>query len=74
MPLDTLAKTLILAALGLLLAGLALYAVARLGLPRLPGDFVLEGRNWKVYFPLATSILVSLLLTVLLNLFLRFFR
>lgn len=74
MPLDTLAKTLILAALGLLLAGLALYAVARLGMPRLPGDVVLEGRNWKVYFPLATSLLVSLLLTVLLNLFLRFFR
>lgn len=74
MPLDALAKTLILAALGLLVAGLALLAVAKLGLPRLPGDLVLEGRNWKVYFPLATSILVSLLLTVLLNLFLRFFR
>jgi hypothetical protein len=74
MPLESVAKTLILAALGLLLAGLALYGVAKLGLPRLPGDLVLEGRHWKVTFPLATSILVSLLLTVLLNLALRFFR
>ena len=74
MPLESVAKTLILAALVLLAAGVALFFFAKLGLPRLPGDFVLEGRNWKVYFPLATSILLSLVLTVLLNLFLRFFR
>ena len=74
MPLDTLAKTLIFAALGLLIAGIALYLVAKLGLPRIPGDLVFEGRNWKVYFPIATSLLLSVILTVLLNLFLRFFR
>jgi hypothetical protein len=74
MPLETLAKTLILAALALLGAGILLYAFARLGLPRLPGDLVFEGRNWKVVFPLATSILLSLLLTLLLNLAIRFFR
>jgi hypothetical protein len=74
MPLETLAKTLIVTALALLAAGALLFVFARLGLPRLPGDFVVEGRNWKVYFPLATSILLSLLLTVLLNLAIRFFR
>ena len=74
MPLETIAKTLILAALALLVAGGALLLVSKLGLPRLPGDFVVEGRNWKVYFPLATSILVSLVLTLLLNLILRLFR
>ncbi len=74
MPLESLAKTLILVALALLAAGALLFVFARLGLPRLPGDFVVEGRNWKVYFPLATSILLSLLLTVLLNLAVRFFR
>jgi len=74
MPLDSLAKSLIIAALGLLVAGIALYAVAKLGVPRIPGDLVFEGRNWKVYLPIATSLLLSLILTVLLNLFVRFFR
>lgn len=74
MPLETLAKTLIVAALALLAMGALLYGFAKLGLPRLPGDFVFEGRNWKVVFPLATSILLSLLLTLLLNLAIRFFR
>lgn len=74
MPLDALAKTLMLTALALLAVGALLYLFARLGLPRLPGDFIFEGRNWKVAFPLATSLLVSLLLTILLNLALRVFR
>ncbi len=34
-------------------------------LGRLPGDFVLQKKNFTFYFPLATSILVSLLLTIL---------
>ena len=74
MPLESVAKTLMLVALALLAVGAALFLVAKLGLPRLPGDIVLEGRHWKVYFPLATSILVSLVLTLLLNLVVRLFR
>lgn len=74
MPLESLAKTLMFAALALLVAGLLLYVFARLGLPRLPGDVVFEGRNWRIAFPLATSILVSLVLTLLLNLAIRIFR
>jgi hypothetical protein len=38
---------------------------------RLPGDFSLGGRNWRVYLPLGTSILISIVLTVLLNVFFR---
>ncbi|HEX2069498.1 MAG TPA: DUF2905 domain-containing protein [Actinomycetota bacterium] len=37
----------------------------------MPGDFSFGGRNWRVYLPLGTSILISIVLTVLLNLFLR---
>ncbi len=40
----------------------------------LPGDFRFEGENVKIYFPLATMILVSILATVLLNIFIRIFR
>ena len=44
----------------------------RLGLPtRLPGDFVFRRGSLTVSFPLVTCLLLSLLLTVLLNLFLR---
>lgn len=56
----------ILAGLILIGIGLLIWLGSRLGLFRLPGDFVFGGKNWKVYFPLATSILLSILLTLAL--------
>jgi Protein of unknown function (DUF2905) len=56
--------------LGLLLVivGAVILGLNRLHLPlgRLPGDFNWRGRGWSVSFLLATSILLSVLLTVLL--------
>jgi hypothetical protein len=43
----------------------------RFGLGKLPGDLVLRRKNFTLHFPLATSIVVSLVLTLLLNLWLR---
>lgn len=43
-------------------------------LGNLPGDIRYESDNVKIYVPLATMILVSILATILLNIFLRFFR
>lgn len=43
-------------------------------LGNLPGDFRFETDNVKIYVPLATMILVSILATVLLNILLRFFN
>jgi hypothetical protein len=40
----------------------------------LPGDFRFESENFKVFLPLATMILVSLLATILLNIVIRIFR
>jgi len=61
----------------LMIAGAALFALGalwrlgqRLGLGRLPGDFSWQGKNFSFHFPLATSLLVSLILTVLINLWL----
>ena len=51
--------------------GVLLLWVERLGLGKLPGDFLWKRKNTTVYFPMMTSLLVSVLLTVLLNLFLR---
>ena len=38
---------------------------------RLPGDIYIQRGNWSFYFPLATSILFSIILTLILSLFFR---
>ena len=40
-------------------------------LGRLPGDLVVERKNFSFYFPVMTSIIVSIVLTILLSLFRR---
>ena len=63
-----LAKLLIFLGAALLLAGILLLLNGRLHLPlgRLPGDIIYRGKNTTFYFPLATSILLSVLLTFIL--------
>jgi hypothetical protein len=63
-----LAKLLILLGAALLFAGILLLLVGRLHLPlgRLPGDILYRGKNTTFYFPIATSILLSVLLTLIL--------
>jgi len=55
--------------LGLLIAGVGL--LINLGLPigRLPGDFTIRRGNFSFYFPLATSIIASILLTLIMLFF-----
>jgi len=53
---------LVFVALGLLFAG---FDRLHLALGRLPGDLLWRGRNWTVSLPLATSLLLSALLTLL---------
>jgi hypothetical protein len=67
------ARILILLGLALVVLGLLLAALGRLHLPlgRLPGDFTWRGRNWVVSFPLATSLLLSVLLSLLFWIFSR---
>jgi len=62
-------KTLVIVGLGIAALGL----VMMLGLPlgRLPGDFQMRRGNFSFYFPLATSIVLSIVLTLLFALFRR---
>lgn len=64
--------------LGLLLAliGAVILVAPRIGLPlgRLPGDISYKSKNVTVYFPLGTSILISIVLSVILYLFSRINR
>lgn len=74
--LETIARSLIVLGIILVLVGLVLYVLARLNLPlgRLPGDVRIEGKGFVVYVPLVSMLLLSLLLTVVLNLLARLFK
>lgn len=52
-------KLLIAAGIVLLLVGLAWLIGERFGLGRLPGDIVIERGNFRLYVPIATSLIVS---------------
>jgi hypothetical protein len=64
-------RVVIAAGILLLVAGLLWPLLARLGLGRLPGDIVVERQNFRFYFPVVTSIVVSLVLTLVFWLFRR---
>lgn len=66
----SLGKTLIIIGALIMLMGIVIIAAGRIPfLGKLPGDFTFKGKNITVYFPLMTGILLSIVLTVLLNIF-----
>ena len=71
---ETFARYLVIGGLVLIAIGGGVFLAAKLGIPlgRLPGDIRIEGENGSFYFPLTSSILVSVILTILFNLISRF--
>lgn len=68
--LESLGRLLLILGVVLVVLGGVLLLAGRVPfLGRLPGDIVIERRNFTFYFPLATSILLSILLTLLFSLF-----
>jgi hypothetical protein len=67
---ENIGRFLMIGGLLLVLVGGGIFLAGKLGLPlgRLPGDIRIEGEHGSFYFPLTTSILISVLLTILLNL------
>jgi len=57
----------------IVLVGVLVMLLGKVGLFRLPGDFEFGGRNWRLYIPLASCVLLSLLLTLILWL-INYFR
>jgi hypothetical protein len=76
MDLNSIARLLVAAGLVLLLLGGLVFVAARIGLPlgRLPGDIRIETGGVTCFFPLVTMILVSVILTILLNVLIRLGR
>ncbi len=67
---ESLGRMLLLIGVALVLLGGLLLLVGKVPfLGRLPGDIVIERKNFTFYFPLATSILLSIVLTLLFSLF-----
>ncbi|MEJ2010831.1 MAG: DUF2905 domain-containing protein [Anaerolineales bacterium] len=71
---NTIARWILLTGAVLLLVGAALWVIGRLDLPigHLPGDIQFQRGNFSCFIPLASSIVISLLLTLILNLVIRF--
>ena len=59
-------RVLIIFGVALIAVGLLWPVLGKLGFGRLPGDIVIERENFRLYIPIATSIIVSVLLSLLL--------
>ena len=59
-------RLLIIFGLVLVAVGVLWPVIEKLGLGRLPGDLVIERENFRLYIPIATSLLISLLLSLVL--------
>ena len=62
----------ILVITGALLALMGLVCLAGDKIPfigKLPGDFTIKGKNFTIFFPLATMVVLSVIISVILNLF-----
>ena len=73
---ESIARYLMIGGVILFLIGGGMFLASKFGIPfgRLPGDIHIEGENGSFYFPITSSILVSVILTIILNIISRFLR
>jgi len=69
--LEALGKILLIGAGILAIVGLLLLFAGRIGLGRLPGDIFIQREKLTFYFPLATMLIISIILSLVLNLLRR---
>jgi len=67
-----LGRMLIILGVLLILSGLAVMYIGKIPyIGRLPGDINIRGKGWSFYFPIVTCLILSLIITLILNLFFR---
>ena len=73
---ENIARWLVVGGIVLILIGGGVFLASRLGIPigKLPGDIRIERGGGLFYFPIVTSCLLSILLTIVLNIIVRFFN
>ena len=71
---ENIARWFVIGGIVLILIGGGVFLASRLGIPfgRLPGDIRIERGGGSFYFPIVTSCLLSILLTIVLNIIIRF--
>jgi NAD/NADP transhydrogenase beta subunit len=69
---ESFGKTLMLIGVIMIVVGALIYFGGKItGFGKLPGDIHIQRENFSFYFPVATSILLSIILTIILNIFTR---
>jgi len=73
---ENIGRFLMIGGILLFVVGGLVFLAAKFGLPfgRLPGDIRIERDGFSFYFPLASSILISIVLTILLNVIIRLMK
>jgi hypothetical protein len=73
---ENIARYLMFGGIILFLIGGGIFLASKFGIPfgRLPGDIRIEGENGSFFFPITSSILISVLLTIVLNIISRFLQ
>jgi hypothetical protein len=73
---DNIGRYLMIGGVVLFVVGGLVFLAAKFGLPfgRLPGDIRIERDGFSFYFPLGSSILISILLTIIINVIFRFLK
>ena len=66
-------KWLIAAGIVIVVLGVLVIVLGKIGLFKLPGDLQFGGKNWRIYFPIVSSIILSIILTLILWL-INYFR
>lgn len=73
---NTIAKWMIFLGIAIIILGLMIWIGSRFGVDfgKFPGDFKVQREKFILYFPLVTSLFLSLILTIVINLILWLFR
>ena len=73
---ENIGRLLMIGGILLFVVGGLVFLASKFGIPfgRLPGDIRINGEHGSFYFPLASSILISVVLTILLNIIVRFLK
>ena len=74
MPYDQLGRALLVLGGVIVVVGLVMLVLGRAGVGRLPGDFTFTSGNMACMVPLASVIVISIVLTIILNVVLRLFN
>ncbi|MFI4910665.1 MAG: DUF2905 domain-containing protein [Sedimentisphaeraceae bacterium JB056] len=67
-------KVLIITGIFLIVIGIVIVIGGKFNLFNLPGDISFGGKNWKVFFPIGTSIVISIVLTLIFWIISKFLR